>query len=107
LGICGLNERCAIANFGYTRIKDVWDLEAKAWKNLQAFRMTYHATTRNNREIIIASISWNLATYTNCFQAGDWINKRIFRNNIVLAWVYSPFFGYCAKRGYQNTRKPT
>jgi hypothetical protein len=29
--------------------------------------MTYHATNRNNREIIIMSIPWNLATYINRF----------------------------------------
>jgi hypothetical protein len=28
------------------------------------------------------------ANYTNCFQARDWINKRIFGNNTALAWVY-------------------
>jgi hypothetical protein len=50
--------------------------------------MTYHATRRNNREIIIANIPWNPATYTNCFKVGDWINKRVFGYNIVLAWVY-------------------
>jgi hypothetical protein len=49
--------------------------------------MTYHATNRNNREIIIANIPWNPTTYTNCFQAGDWISKRVFGNNIALAWV--------------------
>jgi hypothetical protein len=41
-----------------------------------------------NRKIIIANIPWNLATYTNRFQAGDWINKKVFGNNTTLAWVY-------------------
>ncbi len=50
--------------------------------------MSYHATNRNSREIIIASIPWNPTTYTNYFQAGDWISKRVFKNNTVLAWVY-------------------
>jgi hypothetical protein len=50
--------------------------------------MTYHATNRNNREIIIVNIPWNLAIYTNCFQVGDWIIKRISGNNTTLAWVY-------------------
>jgi hypothetical protein len=50
--------------------------------------MTYHVTNRNNREIIVTNIPWNLATYTNRFQAGDWINKRVFENNTTLAWVY-------------------
>jgi len=45
--------------------------EGRAWKSLQALRLTYHATNRNNREIIIASIPWNPATYINRFQAGD------------------------------------
>ncbi len=68
--------------------KDLCDLKGKAWKSLQALRMTYHATNMNNRKIIIVSIPWNLATYTNCFQAGDWINKRVSENNTTLAWVY-------------------
>jgi hypothetical protein len=63
-------------------------LGGRAWKSLQALRMTYHATNRNNREIIIASIPWNPAIYINRFQAKDWINKRISGNNTVLAWVY-------------------
>jgi hypothetical protein len=46
--------------------------------------MTYHATNRNNKEIIIVSIPWNPATYTNRFQVGDWISKRVFKNNIAL-----------------------
>jgi hypothetical protein len=50
--------------------------------------MTYHATNRNNGEIIIVNIPWNLATYINHFQVRDWINKRISKNNIALAWVY-------------------
>jgi hypothetical protein len=88
LGICGLSEGHAITNFSYTKIKNLWDLEGRAWKSLQALWMTYHATNRNNKEIIIASIPWNPATYTNRFQAGDWISKRVSKNNIALAWVY-------------------
>jgi hypothetical protein len=88
LGVCGLSEGRAIANFGCTRIKDLWDLEGRTWKNLQALQMTYHTTNRNNREIIITSIPWNPTTYTNCFQAGDWISKRVSGNNTALAWVY-------------------
>ncbi len=67
LGVCGLSEGRAIANSGCTRIKDLWDLESKAWKSLHAFQGTYHATNRNSKEIIIASIPWNPATYTNRF----------------------------------------
>jgi hypothetical protein len=50
--------------------------------------MTYHATNRNSRKIIIANIPWNLATYINHFQVGDWLNKRVSGNNTALAWVY-------------------
>jgi hypothetical protein len=88
LGICGLSEGRAIANFGNTKIKDLWDPEGRAWKSLQALRMTYHATNRNIREIIVASIPWNPATYTNRFQARDSISKRVFGINTILAWVY-------------------
>ncbi len=42
----------------------------------------------NNSEIIIVNIPWNPSTYINRFQAGDWIGKRVFKNNIALAWVY-------------------
>ncbi len=34
------------------------------------------------------NIPWNTTTYINRFQAKDWINKRISRNNTALAWVY-------------------
>jgi hypothetical protein len=88
LGVCGLSEGCTIANFGCTRIKDLWDLEGRTWKSLHAFRVTHHATNRNSREIIITSIPWNPATYTNRFQAGDWISKRVSKNNTALVWVY-------------------
>ncbi len=88
LGVCGCSEGRAIADYGCNRIKDFWDPEGRAWKTLQALRMTYHATNKNSREIIIASIPWNPTTYTNCFQAGDWINKRISGNNTALTWVY-------------------
>jgi hypothetical protein len=67
LGVCGLNEGRTIVNFGCTRIKDLWDSEGRAWKNLHALRMTYHATNRNNKKIIIVSIPWNPTTYTNHF----------------------------------------
>jgi hypothetical protein len=86
--VSGRNERRAIANSGYTRIKDFWDQEGRAWKSLQALQMTYHATNRNNRKIIMASIPWNLAAYTNRFKAGDWISKRNSRNNTTLEWIY-------------------
>jgi hypothetical protein len=36
--------------------------QGKAWKSFQALRMIYHATNRNSREIIIASIPWNFTT---------------------------------------------
>jgi hypothetical protein len=62
LGVCGLSEGRAIANSGCTRIKDFWDSEGKAWKSLQALWMTYHATNKTNREIIITNIPWNPAT---------------------------------------------
>jgi hypothetical protein len=88
LGVCDFSEGRAIANYGCTRIKDLWDPKGRAWKSLQALRMTYHATNRNIRKIIIASIPWNPATYTNCFSVGDWINKRVFENNTALIWVY-------------------
>jgi hypothetical protein len=88
LGVCGFNEGRTIANSGCTRIKDLWDLEGKAWKSFQAFQMTYHATNRNNKKIIIVKIPWNPATYINYFQAGDWINKIVSRNDTALTWVY-------------------
>jgi hypothetical protein len=57
-------------------------------EKLQALEMTYHATNRNNKEIIITSIPWNPTTYTNYFQTRNSINKRVSGNNIALAWVY-------------------
>jgi hypothetical protein len=63
-------------------------LEGRAWKSLHALWVTYHATNKNSKEIIITSIPWNPATYNNCFRGGDWISKRVFENNTTLAWVY-------------------
>ncbi len=88
LGECGISERCAIANSGCTRMKDFWDPEGRAWKSFQALRMTYHATNKNNKKIIIASIPWNPTTYTNRFQVRDWISKIVSANHTALAWVY-------------------
>jgi hypothetical protein len=42
-------------------------MEGRTWKSLQAFQMTYHATNKNSKEIIIASIPWNPITYINYF----------------------------------------
>jgi hypothetical protein len=39
-------------------------------------------------EIIIASIPWVHATYTNQVQAGDWINNRLSRSKAPMEWVY-------------------
>jgi hypothetical protein len=50
--------------------------------------MTYQATNKNSKKIIIASNPWNPITYTNRFQAGDWISKKVSKNNTALAWVY-------------------
>jgi hypothetical protein len=88
LGMSGCNEGRTIANSGCTRIKNLWDQEGRAWKSLQALRMTYHATNMNNKEIIIANIPWNPVTYTKRFQAGDWISKRNSGNNTTLEWIY-------------------
>ncbi len=70
LGVCGLSEGRAIANSGCARIKYLWDPQGRAWKSLQALQMTYHATNKNNKKIIIANIPWNPTTYTNRFEAG-------------------------------------
>jgi hypothetical protein len=50
--------------------------------------MTYHATNKNNREIIITSIPWNPTTYINHFQVRDWISKRNSGNSTTLEWIY-------------------
>jgi hypothetical protein len=65
LGVCDRNEGHTIANSGCTRIKDLRDPKGRAWKSLQVLRMTYHATNMNSKEIIIANIPWNPATYIN------------------------------------------
>jgi hypothetical protein len=56
LGVCILGEGHAIANSGCIRIKDLWDPKGRAWKSLQALWMTYHATNKRSRKIIITSI---------------------------------------------------
>jgi hypothetical protein len=50
--------------------------------------MIYHTTNKNSREIIIASIPYNPATYTNRFRQRTKSTKKVSGNNTTLAWVY-------------------
>jgi hypothetical protein len=56
LGVNGLNEGNTIAKIGYTRIKDLWDLEDRDWKSHPAFWMNSHIINRTSRRIIIDNI---------------------------------------------------
>jgi hypothetical protein len=81
LRVSGLSEGCAITKANCTRIKDIWDLKDKEWKNS-------HVINRTSREIIIASIPWNPAMYPSRFQIGDWISSKALGNSAPLTWVY-------------------
>jgi hypothetical protein len=50
--------------------RDLWDPEGWAWKSLQALQMTYHATNRNKKQIIVASIPWSPQITLIAFKQG-------------------------------------
>ncbi len=50
--------------------------------------MNFHVTNRISREIITSGIPWNLATYPNQAQVGDWICNRSSSSDTLFDWVY-------------------
>jgi len=88
LGVSGLIEGCAFAQFGCSRIKDLWCEKNKEWKGLSALGLNHHASNRKCRDIIMSSIPWHLDEYNCLIRAGDWIGKLTFGSSNTLDWVY-------------------
>jgi len=76
LGLSGRSEGNALMNAGHSRVGDFWDPEAKTWKNLSALGMSFHASNRLNRDLIVASIPWDPATSNSKPLVGDSVSKK-------------------------------
>jgi len=77
-----------LASAGYTRVRDFWDPKLQNWKGLSALGVSFHPANKQNKDLIIASIPWNLATSTSRPQVGDWVSKREAQRNVSPEWVY-------------------
>jgi hypothetical protein len=91
LGLGGLREGSAFARAGCTRISDLWNPVDKNWKSLAELGMSYHASNRKCKEVIIASIPWRPDESVSHPQAGDWINDPTPTSGTLLDWVYFVF----------------
>jgi hypothetical protein len=88
LGLSGKSEGNALANVGCSRIGDFWDSEEENWKGLSALEVSFHPINRLNRNLIIDSISWDLATTSSKSVVGDWVSKRESDRTAPPEWVY-------------------
>jgi len=88
LGINGKSEGNSLANAGHTRVRDLWDPEEKEWKGLSALGVSFHPTNKKNRDLIIASIPWDPATFNDNPSAGEWIGKKEAGQTGPPKWVY-------------------
>jgi hypothetical protein len=88
LGLSGKSEGNALANAGCSRISDFWDSEEENWKGLSALGVSFHPINRLNRNLIIDSIPWDLATASNKPVVGDWVSKKESDRTTPSEWVY-------------------
>jgi hypothetical protein len=88
LGLSGKSEGNSLANARCSRVRDFWDSEEKEWKGLTALRVCFHPSNRRNRDLIIASIPWDPATFNNVPLAGEWISKKEAGQIGPPEWVY-------------------
>ncbi len=88
LGLSGKSEGNALANAGYSRVGNFWDPEAKTWKSLSALGMSFHANSRLNRDLIVASIPWDPTISNNKPLVGDWVSKKEADQIVLPEWVY-------------------
>jgi hypothetical protein len=75
LGVGGLREGSAFAHAGCSWVKDLQNPVDKEWKSLAELGMSYHASNKRCKEIIIASIPWRPDESISHPQAGDWISN--------------------------------
>jgi hypothetical protein len=71
LGLGGSRDGSAFVRAGYSRTKDLWNAKAQTWKSLAELGMSYHASNRQCKEAIIASIPWRLEESSNTSKEGD------------------------------------
>jgi hypothetical protein len=88
LGLSGKSERNSLANAGCSRIRDFWDSEEKEWKGLSALGVSFHPINKRNKDLIIASIPWDPATFNDVPSAGEWIGKKEAGQTDPPEWVY-------------------
>jgi len=88
LGLSGRSKGNALVNVGHSRVGDFWDPEAKTWKNLSVLGMSFHASNRLNRDLIVASIPWDPTTSNSKPLVGDWVNKKEADQTTPPEWVY-------------------
>jgi len=55
---------------------------------LSALGVSFHPSDRRNRNLIIASIPWDPATFNNVPSAGEWISKKEAGQTGSPEWVY-------------------
>jgi len=88
LGLNDKSEGNSLANARCSRVKDFWDSEEKEWKGLSDLGVSFHPSNRRNRNLIIASIPWDPATFNNVPSAGEWISKKEAGQTGPPEWVY-------------------
>jgi hypothetical protein len=88
LGLSGRSEGNSLANTGCSRVRDFWDSKEKEWKGLSALGVSFHPSNRRNKDLIIASIPWDLTTSNNVPSVGEWISKKEAEQTGPPAWVY-------------------
>jgi len=88
LGLGGSRDESAFARAGCSRTKDLWNLETQTWKSLRELGMSYHASNRQYKEAIIASIPWRLAESSYTPKESDWISNPTPPSRALLDWLY-------------------
>jgi hypothetical protein len=88
MGLNGRSEGNSLANAECSRVRNFWDSEEKEWNGLSALGVSFHPINRRNKNLIIASIPWDLATSNNVPSAGEWISKKETGQTGPPEWVY-------------------
>jgi hypothetical protein len=88
LEVGGVSEGNAFAQFGYSRVKDIWNVEAKDWKGLMDLGLKHHPANRRGMETITTSIPWRPDEHEGLIRAGDWLTNTSPRASNPLEWVY-------------------
>ncbi|CAM6027949.1 unnamed protein product [Sphagnum balticum] len=71
LRVGGMSEGKALAQSGYSRVKDIWNAEAKDWKRLTDLGMKHHPANRRGLETITTCIPWRPDEHEGFIRASD------------------------------------